>query len=351
MAKTLVLAIWILLLSLLAALTTRLLPFNPSFPYYDTDLSPFYPRLLAIPGHFDGIHYLRLAAHGYADSGSQAFFPLYPLLIRLLSNWGFPPLGAAVYVSLVSLACFARLVSARTLGLVLAFPAGFFLLSAYTESLFLFLLALAMTLLSSRRHFLAAIVIGLLSSVRLAGVLMLIPLALSLWQSTPKKIYLLPIGSLGFLLFIAYLALYQGDALAFLHVQPLFGGGRAGEGIILLPQVLYRYARMLVTVELGSLVYARLAFELLLFLGAGCLLFYYRRRLTPALWWYCLAAILLPTFSGSLSSISRYLYAALPLFTVVAEDLTPSAYKLTLLVLGVFHVIHLALFTTGIFVA
>src|SRR5688572_29034439 len=36
-------------------------------------------------GNFDGVHYLSIAQNGYQALGSQAFFPLFPIIVRWLS--------------------------------------------------------------------------------------------------------------------------------------------------------------------------------------------------------------------------------------------------------------------------
>jgi hypothetical protein len=99
----------------------------------------------------DALWYLRIATHGYrSGDGSAAFFPLYPLLIRLFDLVpGLGPLGAATLVAqggfLASLVLAYRLAElefdeavARTGVVLLAcFPSAFFFLSPYTEGPFL----------------------------------------------------------------------------------------------------------------------------------------------------------------------------------------------------------------------
>ena len=47
-------------------------------------------------GKSDGVWYLGIAQHGYRPMSSLAFFPLYPLLIRLFSLPDLSYLGAAL---------------------------------------------------------------------------------------------------------------------------------------------------------------------------------------------------------------------------------------------------------------
>jgi hypothetical protein len=109
----------------------------------------------------DGVWYLRLADAGWsADDASAAFFPLYPLTVRVVGwilpgSWPGDELVAALLVSNLAflgalLALFALTsesygdrIARRAVVVVAIFPTAFFFLAPYTESLFLFLLVLA----------------------------------------------------------------------------------------------------------------------------------------------------------------------------------------------------------------
>lgn len=107
---------------------------------------------------FDALWFLRIAERGYAaGDGSAAFFPLYPMAIRLVS-WalGGHPLAAALLVS--NLAFLGALlvlydltrterseaVARTTVVLLATFPTAFFFLAPYSEAPFLLLAALAL---------------------------------------------------------------------------------------------------------------------------------------------------------------------------------------------------------------
>lgn len=101
----------------------------------------------------DALWFLRIATEGYrTDDGSAAFFPLYPLAVRVLDQIpGVGPLAAALLVS--NAALFGALLvlhgltrlelgaehARRSAFLVALFPTACFLLAPYTESLFLLL--------------------------------------------------------------------------------------------------------------------------------------------------------------------------------------------------------------------
>jgi len=56
------------------------------FPYVDEVLkNSDLPAWMHQFGNFDGVHYVRIASAGYEYQFTQAFFPLYPLLIKIVS--------------------------------------------------------------------------------------------------------------------------------------------------------------------------------------------------------------------------------------------------------------------------
>ena len=89
MKKLLLIALIIrLALQLVAGWAIAYLPFRPSYPHWDITLINQGPEWLWFWGGFDGVHYLNIAEKGYEYGLTQAFFPLYPLLIRWLNLFG-----------------------------------------------------------------------------------------------------------------------------------------------------------------------------------------------------------------------------------------------------------------------
>ena len=142
-----------LLLFGVAAASVLVLPRLVGLPY-GTGASH---NLLALWARWDSGTYLRIAEHGYSFipglQSSVAFFPVYPLLIRLMSMITGDVLVAGWLVSnlalLGGLVLLYRLteeetgdaqVAARTITYLAFFPTSFFLNAVYTESVFLLLL-------------------------------------------------------------------------------------------------------------------------------------------------------------------------------------------------------------------
>jgi hypothetical protein len=162
------------------------------FPYLG--VAPAQNIGLALWQRFDANWYLKIAARGYDGSdGSTVYFPLYPMLIRVFS-WIMDPLFAALLISNIALigvlVLLYRLASKlvdvattrRALAYLLMFPTAFFLMGAYTESLFLLFTLGNFHAASQRRWVWAALWGACAALTRLQGVLLLIPLLYMLWR-------------------------------------------------------------------------------------------------------------------------------------------------------------------------
>ena len=139
----------------------------------------------------DALRYLKIASLGYGvDDGSGAFFPLYPLLARGVSNllgntWllgAYVVSNVALVVALVLLYRLTALELSESMArkavlYLCVFPTGFFLFAPYSESLFLALSVGALYAARTSRWGVAA-ACGLLAALtRSPGVLLALPLA------------------------------------------------------------------------------------------------------------------------------------------------------------------------------
>ncbi|MBP9669863.1 hypothetical protein KBD75_00500 [Candidatus Woesebacteria bacterium] len=353
--------IWLATIFLVGLWSIHNLPFTPTFPYYH-DLSDHYGRAVSAFSHFDGIHYLRLVHKGYDDTGSQAFFPLYPMLIRLLTFGYFDPLYVSIILN-ITLTIATLFLVIKNLGhtsqvkfllLFLSFPTSFYLLANYTESLFIFLLASFFVLLKNRHYLAASVIAGLASGTRLVGAFLSLSLLIELVRSEKNRVYsifLSLISVTGLLGFMYYLFIRFGDPLMFIHVQSLFSNGRSDGEIILLPQVLFRYFKILVLNSPTTFSYFRSLFELVTFAISLVTLFVYRHKMRLSTLIFSLCAIILPSLSGTLSSYPRYLLAVVPLFIAISHNLSVSKIWLISAVQYAILILSVALFVQGIFIA
>jgi 4-amino-4-deoxy-L-arabinose transferase-like glycosyltransferase len=207
-----------------------------------TEVTPGWHNLVTAWERFDALWFLRIATAGYVDGdGSAVFFPLFPLLIRVLSPiLGGHPLAAAFLVS--HAAAFGSMVvlyfltagefderTARRAVLYLAlFPTSFFLLAPYSESLFL-LLVLASLWAARRRWWWAAGLAGAgASATRNLGILLVVPLAVEAvhqWRERRDRRALLmsllwsAVAAAGAVAYLVYWQTSAGDSLAPIHQQ------------------------------------------------------------------------------------------------------------------------------------
>jgi len=212
------------------------------FPY--RSIAPETNVFLSVWQRFDTNWYLEIARDGYVDAGSKVYFPLYPLLIRLVSALVGNAMLAALLVSNVALigalvllyrlseALFGATSARRAVAYWLVFPTAFFLFAAYTESLFLFLVLAAFDCARRERWVLAALFGALAALTRLQGVLLIVPLAIVGFRycvlripydvsrithhairTMQYAILLIPLATLAFLAYtnFALLASYEGE--------------------------------------------------------------------------------------------------------------------------------------------
>lgn len=326
-----------LFLQLIAFLAIVYLPFAPSYPHWDIALVNQGPEWLWFWGGFDGVHYLNIAAEGYQYGLTQAFFPLYPLLIKFVSGIIHNPLVSGLLISHLSLVGFlyyffrlGRLDykenEVRWAGiLLLLFPASFFMFGVYTESLFLFLAVFCFYSARRKLWLLAAAAAGLASATRLVGIF-LVPALIWEYYRVNKKPQTLAVAgysllsSSGLLMYVSYLERRFNDWLIFAHAQPGFGAGRQIDRLILPYQVFARYLKMFWSVSPSNNIYPVLILEFMTTIGLSALIFYsFWKKIRKSYLIFIIPALLLPTLTGTLASMPRYGLIAFPLFYVLGS--------------------------------
>ncbi len=293
--------------------------------------------LLNAFARWDGVHYLEIARSGYRGT-DVAFFPLYPVLVRIFGALFGSDLVAAIAISnaasltaayflyRLAEAQFDESTAARVVLYAALFPTAFFLSSAYSESLFLALTLAMFWSLRENRFLSAGFLGGLATLTRVEGVLLLVCYIVEilspereLWASIATSAGVrrhLAIGAAmipaGLVAFMALLWILDGDPLAFTHVQahwnrhldfPWTSLWRSFHLIIA--------SRDLPTIA-GQCI--ELAFTVLLVTTAVVGL----RRMRPSYSAYALMSIVVPLSSSSLMSTPRFALAVFPMFFVLA---------------------------------
>jgi hypothetical protein len=126
-------------------------------PHTEQAATPGWHNAVDGMNRWDAAWFTRIAEHGYrADDESAAFFPGYPILVRAVDRvLPIGVVGAALLVSNVAFFVallvlyaltsseFSEGIARRTVALLACFPASFFFLAPYSESLFLLTTLLA----------------------------------------------------------------------------------------------------------------------------------------------------------------------------------------------------------------
>lgn len=369
----LVFVTWRIVLFAIAFVAIFAIPeFGNRFPYWNMVLSTTgLPSWIWGFGNFDGVHYLRIVTMGYESSQySQAFFPIYPLFIRLITLYSgnyLISLVATNIVFLMSLIIFYKLVeldfskkiALYSVIILLVFPTSFYFGSIYSESLFLFFVVSFLYLLR-KKNYLAAGLYGLFAcSTRILG-LWLIPVYLievyleyrnkNIEKDISGKIIigflLIPVG---LLLYMLYLGFNFNDPLLFLNSQPAFGASRSSF-IVSTPQVFFRYLKILFTIPANSLLFFNALLEFCFTLISLLFLILAYQKVRFSYWLFSLGCWITPTFTGTFSSMPRYIlmmFLLLPFFANITR-------KYFILLVGLFIILGMilvALFTRGYWVA
>lgn len=323
--------------------------------------------------NFDGAHYLIISRYSYGTY-QQAFFPLFPILISLVKPFFLNRFDGALFITrvsfLISIIIFIKLALLDmrrdkviwALILFILFPTSFFFISVYSGSIFL-ALSLGSFYAMREKHFvIAAILAGIASATRIFGMFIVFSLILEFFLAIKKEERLstknilksLGLGVLslsGLFSYMFYLWRNYKDPLLFVHVQPAFGAHRSVNHIILLPQVLFRYIKIFLTVPYASHDFLISLFEFITFcfIFTTLLIFWKKVRFSYLL--YSFLIILFPTLSGTLSSTPRYSALVFPLFFIIGGIKRTWLKIVIVSIFGILLIILTAFFLRGYFIA
>ena len=145
-------------------------------------------------GLFDNEHYLNIAKYGYLHNMEFAFFPLTPLLIRVLSKWGFIIINHIITFAtgyllyLLSKNIFKKEDTLFPTILWFISPISIFTCMFYSEGLFVFLTVLAYYLYKTKKNYLLlGITLGLSVLTRSLGSMLFFTIFIFMLISVFKK--------------------------------------------------------------------------------------------------------------------------------------------------------------------
>lgn len=370
-----VLFIWFAGLFLTLYISTKILPLQNNF--IGGGVSNYTQNYFFwVWGNFDGEHYLSIAHKGYQDL-TYFFFPLYPMLISLLSKFIGNDLAAlnvsGILISItsfvLSLVGFYKLlkidfdekITKISILLLILFPMSFYLVSIYTESLFLALTVWSFYFARKGNWAMAATLGCLLTATRIIGIVIL-PALLVEWYSSrkPERVakqtfpYTLLVIPLGVVSYMYYLKLKTGDMLEFITNVGVFGAQRS-DHFIYLPQVFYRYIFKILP-NLHT-TYFPIVFSTFMefFIGLSLLIviIYSVRKIRFSYWIFLTLGYLIPTLSGSFSSLPRYVLVLFPIYIILANLISKSRLLLFAftVISTILLVVSFALFARGYWIS
>lgn len=334
-------------------------PVSYVFRYIESDLS-FNSIFLYSWANFDGIHYLNIVQFGYTNQAR--FFPLFPLILKITAA----SLGISIilvtiifflaiyfFKKLIALD-FSNQIATKSSIYLLLFPTSFFFVSIYSEGLFLLLTILSFYFARRRKWFLSVICAMFLITTRFVGIAILPALLYefrgSLSQYKKSALFLLvPLGILTYSVFNYY---KWHNFLYFIKAQGELGNNRIVTEIILFPQTVFRYFKILTTVSINSHNWAIALLEFASFLFAAFLLYFaWKKKIRTSYLIFALINFVIIISTGTFSGLPRYVLTIFPIFIAFAL-VENKALKLAYLIISpILLFVLLMLFSRGYFVA
>lgn len=337
---------WRILLFFPLVLSEFFIKFRKGYEYtsplsFTNSQNPITHFLLSSWSNFDGIHYLTISANGYTVYNS-VFFPLFPLVINFLSSL-FGNIQALdprqFFIALILVSAFFLLsniflyklmkldyknsVAILTIFFILVFPTSFFFAAIYSESLFFLLLVLSFYF-ARKKNWLASSIFALfLTATRFVGIAILPALIYEFWKEeknlfTKKFIPILFIPS-GLILYMWYNLSKWGNPLHFIQVQEAFANSRSVNKIILIPQIVVRYIKILTEIPISQYEWWVALLEISTFVFVSVLLFIaWKKKVRTSYLIFSIFALLIPTFTGTFTGLPRYVLPLFPIFIALS---------------------------------
>lgn len=321
-----------------------------------------FPRLVWLWANLDGNHYLSIARDGYYRF-EFGFFPLYPLLIRLLSTLtGKPFLLSALLISYAAffgfLAMFLKLLRLdfgkhQAMDVVmwfLAFPTSFYLISVYNDSLFLLLVTSVFYFARKKKWWISGIMGFFASLTRVTGLALFPALLLEWYLERGKRRNLLPtmLVPLGTASYLWYLNGIGGGVNLISQSMEVWGQSR----FIFLVQTMWRYLKIFVTHRAINRVFLIAGIEFTSVLLSMFLIVRGKKLIRPSYLVYLVSLLLIPLSSGTFQGMPRYFLHAFPLVIILALLIGKKWYRNPLMALSlILQIVLVAYFSQGHFVS
>lgn len=320
---------------------------------------------------WDSGWYLKIAQNGYslisdlpigACCGQTiiGFFPLYPLLIRLVSNItgnyvlagilvsNISLIIAAVYLYNLVLVKFNKKCAERAVILLMVFPTTFLFSAVLSESLFIALLIATFYYAEKKKWFISGILGYFLALTRPQGVLIIIPLLIIYFRqinNNLKNIKLniiyttfVPLGLLTYAIFNYFLT---GDLLAYVDSKHQDWGHRLSNPILIL------FASMFSSTGFIIIFLPSLLILLIQYFG------YQKRRIQFEYFILGILFLIAPLLNGfaAATSIPRHISIIFPIFIVLSQlNLDEFRYEFFYFLLFTTSIILMSYWSNGFYI-
>lgn len=335
---------------------------------------------------WDSQYYLDIAKNGYwyrpGQQSNVAFFPLYPMLMRLvspltganmlmagiiLSNLAF--LGALIFLYLLAELETDAESAGNAIFYIAVFPSSFFLNSVYTESLFLLLTVAAIYYARRQKWFFSALLGLLAASTRNLGI---VTWALVMWEwlrvqgwsmiAVHKRetwlnllkgfrknwleVLIIGIIPMGMIVFVFFLKINFERPFAFIETQSAWGRENIGPVAVVIKNF-----DLLLKGNVNK-SWMSVLWNMIAFLSFLTLVPFIWKKLGEGYALYTLVLLLIPTASA-LGSIIRYVLVLYPAFICLGAigKSRPALNRILTAVLTILLGVFVTLFVNWIFVA
>ena len=326
--------------------------------------------LFSSSANFDGIHYLNIARYGYTNQAR--FFPLFPLTLNLVSANIFITvlLVSAIFFTalfflnkLIQLD-FSKKISRKSILYVLIFPTSFFFVCIYSESLFLLFTLLAFYFARQKKWYLACFFGMLLTATRFVGIAILPALLYEFLISNRYSLnnknllglinkflpfLIIPLGLVSYSFFNYY---KWHNFFYFIYAQGELGNNRSVNSVILFPQTVFRYIKILTTVAADPTVCGIALLELMTFVFVSFLIYKaWKNKIRTSYLIYVLINFGIAVSTGTFSGLPRYVIVLFPIFIVLALVKSKLWNLLYIIISPILLFVLLMLFSRGYFIA
>lgn len=329
---------------------------SPNMPYVDHSFNGGFLRWV----NYDAAWYLKIIRHGYVIThnlhGQEtiAFFPVFPITVRILSRFlHTPEIGTGIVMNLVLLCVTAYFVFRLTelfadmagqkgksaiakVGVVLLLlnPASFFFTSVYADVILVLAMTASIYYAMKNSYFIAATIAGVAAGTKSIGIV-LVPVLVIMYIQThwedvkkgtvivkthvPRLIAIGLLASSGLIIYMGYLWHRFGDPLLFIKIEKYWARSpslhAAAYSIWMQYLGLYHAHDRFSNTNLST---AYLAAIPVFFAALGVYLLIRHRAQYAWLVVLCAIVVGMPLSTGELASLNRYVLGLTPVIAYIA---------------------------------